>query len=55
MAELEDNKDDGYHVMCLKDYVTETRVEGHLTHWNHYDNDGSRTTNVVEGWHNNYT
>lgn len=51
---LEDNEDDDHDVLRFKDYVTETWVEGHLTHWNHYDNDGSRTTNVVEGWHHKF-
>lgn len=51
---LEDNEDDDHDVLRFKDYVTETLVEGHLTHWNHYDNDGSRTTNVVEGWHHKF-
>ena len=48
---LEDNQDDSPPVMRFKEYVTETRVEGHLQHLNHYDNDGPRTTNAVEGWH----
>uniref|UniRef100_A0A8W8K0R5 MULE transposase domain-containing protein n=1 Tax=Magallana gigas TaxID=29159 RepID=A0A8W8K0R5_MAGGI len=51
---LEDNGDDDNDVLRFKDYVTETWVEGHLTHWNHYENDGSRTTNVVEGWHHKF-
>uniref|UniRef100_K1R1H1 Uncharacterized protein n=1 Tax=Magallana gigas TaxID=29159 RepID=K1R1H1_MAGGI len=37
------------------DYVAETWVEGHLTHWNHYDNDGSRTANAVEDWNHKFT
>ncbi|XP_056011504.1 uncharacterized protein LOC130051982 [Ostrea edulis] len=49
---LEDNDDDGQEVLRFKDYVTETWVEGHLPNWNHFDNDGPRTTNAVEGWHN---
>ena len=48
---LEDNQNDSPPAMRFKDYVTETWVEGHLQHWNHYDNDGPRTTNAVEGWH----
>ena len=35
------------------DYVTEKWVEWHRRAWNHYDNDGPRTTNHVEGWHHN--
>ena len=48
---LEDNQDDSPPVMRFKNYVTETWVGGHLQHWNHYDNDGPRTTNAAEGWH----
>lgn len=38
-------------VLRFKDYLTDTWVEGHLMIWNHFDNDGPRTTNAVEGWH----
>lgn len=32
--------------------MTETWVEGHqLDLWNHFENQGARTTNNVEGWH----
>jgi hypothetical protein len=33
------------------DYVTETWVEGSIQGWNQFDNDGTRTTNHIEGWH----
>lgn len=35
------------------DYVTETWIEGHFEQhmWNHFDTDGARTTNHLEGWH----
>ena len=48
---LNDNDSDGQAVLRFKDYVTETWVEGHLKQWNHFSNDGPRTTNAVEGWH----
>ncbi|XP_062612625.1 uncharacterized protein LOC134274356, partial [Saccostrea cucullata] len=51
---LEDNEDDNQDVGRFKDYVTETWVEGHLMNWNHYDNEGPRTTNAVEGWHHKF-
>lgn len=37
-------------VLRFKDYVIDTGVEGHLMIWNHFDKDGPRTTNAVEGW-----
>jgi len=49
---LEENEDDSAAVTRVADYVTETWVEGTFGNWNHYDNDGPRTTNHVEGWHN---
>lgn len=49
---LESNDDDSTPVVRFKDYVTEQWVEGDKPMWNHYDNDGPRTTNHVEGWHN---
>lgn len=51
---LEANDDDRQDVLRFKDYVTETWVEGHLMNWNHFDNDGPRTTNAVEGWHHKF-
>ena len=38
----------------MTDYVTETWVEeGFLrATWNHYDTEGPRTNNHLEGWHN---
>ncbi|XP_055997797.1 uncharacterized protein LOC130047214 [Ostrea edulis] len=48
---LEDNDDNTDAIMRFKDYVTETWVEGHFHLWNHFDHDGPRTTNAVEGWH----
>ncbi|XP_062599326.1 uncharacterized protein LOC134260799 [Saccostrea cucullata] len=51
---LQDNEDDNQVVGRFKDYVTETWVEGHLINWNHYDNEGPRTTNAVEGWHHKF-
>jgi len=33
------------------DYVTETWVEGDIFQCSHFDHDGPRTTNHVEGWH----
>ena len=51
---LEDSDDQTAPVMRFKDYVTETWVEGHLEMWNHFDHDGPRTTNAVEGWHNKF-
>ena len=34
------------------DYVTELWVEGNRVSWNHYQTEGPRTTNHLEGWHN---
>ncbi|XP_033753121.1 LOW QUALITY PROTEIN: uncharacterized protein LOC117336618 [Pecten maximus] len=49
---LDDNEDISGETTRLKDYVTEIWIEGqHIAFWNHYDNDGPRTTNHVEGWH----
>jgi hypothetical protein len=31
--------------------VTEYWVESHQHIWNHFDTDGPRTTNHLEGWH----
>ena len=44
---LEYNDNDTPGVTRFDDCVTEQWVES----WNHYDNDGPRTTNNVEGWH----
>ena len=33
------------------DYVTEQWVEGDRLVWNHFGNQGPRTTNNLEGWH----
>ncbi|XP_062618657.1 uncharacterized protein LOC134280266 [Saccostrea cucullata] len=51
---LEDHDDNTDAVMRFKDYVTETWVEGHLDISNHFDHDGHRTTNTVEGWHHKF-
>jgi len=49
---LEENEDMSPEVTRFTDYVTESWVEGQqLDLWNHYNNDGPRTTNTVEGWH----
>ncbi|KAJ8299236.1 LOW QUALITY PROTEIN: hypothetical protein KUTeg_023296 [Tegillarca granosa] len=34
------------------DYVTEYWVENNRDIWNHFENEGPRTTNHLEGWHN---
>lgn len=34
------------------DYVTDQWVEGDHALWNHYETQGPRTTNNIEGWHN---
>jgi hypothetical protein len=34
------------------DYVTEFWVDGHRFLWNHYQTEGPRTINHLEGWHN---
>jgi len=51
---LDQNEDDSAAVTRFTDYVTETWVDGSIpkASWNHYDHDGPRTTNHVEGWHN---
>jgi len=38
-------------INSFTDYVTETWVEGNISECNHFDHDGPRTTNHVEGWH----
>lgn len=48
---LEECDNDSVPVSKFKDYVTEQWVEGDRRSWNHYENDGPRTTNHVEGWH----
>ena len=48
---LEECDNDSVPVSTFKDYVTEQWVEGDRRFLNHYDNDGPRTTNHVEGWH----
>jgi hypothetical protein len=50
---LEQNDELSPAIVKFKDYVTETWVEGHRGRrmWNHYDTEGPRTTNNVEGWH----
>jgi len=50
-AALENIDDDSAEVTRFTDYVTETWVESDRRQWNHYDNEGPRTTNSVEGWH----
>ncbi|KAJ8304337.1 hypothetical protein KUTeg_017920 [Tegillarca granosa] len=34
------------------DYVTEYWVENNRDIWSHFENEGPRTTNHLEGWHN---
>ena len=38
----------------LTDYVTDTWIEGRFSQptWNHYQTEGPRTNNHLEGWHN---
>lgn len=48
---LEENNDNTPEVTRFTDYVTETWVEGRRQGWNHFDNDGPRTTNNAESWH----
>ena len=48
---LVDNDDNSIQTTKFKDYVTETWVEGSIQGWNQFDNDGTRTTNHIEGWH----
>ena len=33
------------------DYVTDQWVEGDRSFWNHYETEGPRITNIIEGWH----
>ena len=39
------------NITPFADYVTAQWVEGDRVLWNHYDTDGPRTTNNLEGWH----
>ena len=39
-------------VTVFTDYVTEQSVETEKATWNHYNTEGPRTTNYLEGWHN---
>jgi hypothetical protein len=49
---MESNDDFSPEVTKFADYVTETWVEGQsFSTWNHFDTEGPRTTNHVEGWH----
>jgi len=48
---LEENMDFSAEVTRFTDYVTETWVERDRRTWNHFSNDGPRTTNNAEGWH----
>lgn len=50
-AALEDIDDTSDAVRRFTDYVTETWVESERREWNHFDNEGPRTTNSLEGWH----
>jgi hypothetical protein len=34
------------------DYVTTQWIDGDRQVWNHFNTDGPRTTNHIEGWHN---
>ncbi|KAJ8322426.1 hypothetical protein KUTeg_000022 [Tegillarca granosa] len=42
---------DDRSVVDFSDYVTETWVENNCPMWNHYETEGPRTTNHLEGWH----
>ena len=49
---LEECEEDSQNVLKFKDYITERWVEHYeLESWNHFDTEGPRTTNHVEGWH----
>lgn len=40
------------NILKFCDYVTEQRVESEGREvWNHFDTEGCRTTNHLEGWH----
>ncbi|KAK3106289.1 hypothetical protein FSP39_017023 [Pinctada imbricata] len=46
-----DAADSGVDVTTFTDYVTEYWVEGNRHLWNHFEAEGPRTTNNLEGWH----
>lgn len=48
---LEEVDSDDRSVVDFSDYVTETWVENNCPMWNHYETEGPRTTNHLEGWH----
>ncbi|KAJ8298323.1 hypothetical protein KUTeg_024854 [Tegillarca granosa] len=48
---LEEVDSDDRSVVDFSDYVTETWVENNRQMWNHYETEGPRTTNHLEGWH----
>ena len=48
---LVDNDNNSIQTTKFKDYVTETWVEDSIPGWNQIDNDGTRTTNHIEGCH----
>lgn len=50
-AALEDVDDNRPDNMRFRDYVTETWVESDVTKYNHFNNDGGRTTNYFKEWH----
>lgn len=47
-----DGADIDINTTTFTDYVTEQWVENNRNMWNHFENDGPRTTNHLEGWHN---
>ena len=50
---LEDLEDDDTNTptLAFTDYITSYWVESNRHIWNHYQTDGPRTTNHLEGWH----
>jgi hypothetical protein len=49
---LEDSEEIAINMTAFADYVTEYWVEGNnRQQWNHFDNEGPRTNNHLEGWH----
>ena len=49
---LEDSEEIAINTTAFADYVTEYWVEGNnRQQWNHFDNEGPRTNNHLEGWH----
>ncbi|XP_034316249.2 uncharacterized protein [Magallana gigas] len=49
---LEDTEEVNVDITRFADYVTEQWIEGtDVQFWNHFDNTGPRTNNILEGWH----